>query len=113
MCMEPPLPWQVPVARPYSSANMPLTSTPLGDAMTMPAVGAGDVVVRPQVHHDAGGGGFLSGVEVDEPGQVAGGELHVHPFLELPDRLHGPVGPQQLLPVQGKVVVTHRVSRNG
>ena len=29
MCMEPPLPRQVPVARPYSSANMPLTSTPL------------------------------------------------------------------------------------
>ena len=83
---------------------------PFGDAVAMSAVGARDVVFLPQVHHDAGGGGFLSGVEMHEAGQVAGGEFRVYPFLEFPDRLHGPVGLQQFLPAEANVVVAHRFS---
>ena len=82
----------------------------LGDAVAVAAVGTGNVVVLAQVQHDAGGGRFLARVQMHEAGQVAGGEFHVHPFLEFPDRLHGAVGPEQFLPAEGKVVVAHRFS---
>ena len=84
---------------------------PLGDAVAVPAVGARDVVVLPEVHHDAGRGGFLARVEMNEPRKVAGGELHVDPLLEFPDRLHGPVGLEQLLPAERNGVGAHRSSR--
>ena len=60
-------------------------------------MGRGDAVAVVQVHHDAGAGGFLAGIEMDEAGDVAGGELGVHALLELADGPHDPVGFEQLL----------------
>ena len=69
----------------------------LGDAVAVPAVGGGDRVAVVEVGAHAGGRGLLAGVEVDEPGDVAGGELLVHPLLELADGAHRPVGVEQCL----------------
>ncbi len=55
-----------------------------------------------QVAADAGGDGLLPGVQVHEAGHGAGGEVAVQPVLELADRAHGAVGPQQDLPVEGR-----------
>src|SRR5439155_24864911 len=68
----------------------------LGDAVAVPAVRAGDVVVVPQVHADAGGRGLFARVQVHEPGDLPGRELRVHALLELADRAHGAVGLQEL-----------------
>jgi hypothetical protein len=73
----------------------------LGDAVAMAAVGGGDAILVGEVRHDAGGGCLLAGIEVDESGDLAGGELHVEPFFEGTDGAHDPVGMQQL--VSGQV----------
>src|SRR5262249_56730668 len=50
-----------------------------------------------EVAADADRRRLLPRVQVDEPGDLAGGELRVHPFLELADRPHHPVDVQQVL----------------
>jgi hypothetical protein len=60
----------------------------LGDAMAVASVGAGDVVFVLQVHAHPHARGFLAGVKVHEPGDRPGGELVMHPVLELADRAH-------------------------
>src|SRR5215213_3444200 len=69
----------------------------LGDGVAVAAVGGGDVVVGPEVRADAGGDGLLARVQVDEAGDLPGGELLVETLLELPDRPHGAVPLQELL----------------
>src|SRR5690606_24416196 len=66
-----------------------------GDAVPVAAVGAGDRVPLVQVHAHPGGGRFFPGVEVHETGDVAFGELLVHPVFEGPDGPHRPVGGEQ------------------
>jgi hypothetical protein len=51
----------------------------LGDGVAVAAVGGGDVVVGSQVGADAGDDGLLTRIQVDEPGDLAGGELLMHP----------------------------------
>ena len=63
--------------------------------MAVPAVGGRDGVAVVEVAAHAGGRGLLAGVEVDEAGDVAGGELLVHPLLEVADGAHRPVGVEQ------------------
>src|SRR5262249_51140719 len=72
----------------------------LGDAVAMTAMGAGDGVTVIEVAAYADCGSLLACVQVDESGNLAGGELGVHAFLELADRPHNSVGAQQLLPGQ-------------
>jgi hypothetical protein len=67
----------------------------LGQAVAVAAVGGGDVVGVAQGVADADGNGLLPGVQVDEPGDVAGGVLQVQRILEGPDLAHPPVGPDQ------------------
>src|SRR4029453_5977626 len=64
--------------------------------------GGGDVVVGAQGGADAGGDRLLTRVQVDEPGDLAGGELLVQPLLELADGPHRPV-PLQEPPPAGRV----------
>src|SRR5437773_2399521 len=68
-----------------------------GDAVAVPAVGAGDGVPVVEVAADADGRRLLPRVQVDKPGDLAGRELRVHPFLELADGPHRPVDVQQVL----------------
>jgi hypothetical protein len=53
----------------------------LGDGVAVAAVGGGDVVVGAQVGADAGGDRLLTRVQVDEPRDLAGGELLVQPLV--------------------------------
>jgi hypothetical protein len=66
----------------------------------MAAMGRGDPVLVLKMHHDARAGGLLTCIEVNEPRNVALGEVRVQPFLELADRPHGSIGLQQALLVQ-------------
>src|SRR5207302_296938 len=68
-----------------------------GDAVTVPAVGAGDGVPVVEVAADADRRRLLPRVQVDEPGDLTGRELRMHPFLELADGPHRPVDVQQVL----------------
>ncbi len=69
----------------------------LGDAVAVPAMGAGDVVLGPEMHAHADGRGFLAGIEMDEAGDAALRELLLHPLLEAADRHHAAIGPEQFL----------------
>src|ERR1700741_3757325 len=60
-----------------------------GDAVAVPAVGAGDGVPVVEVAADADGRRLLARVQVDEPGDLAGRELPMHPFPELAAGPHG------------------------
>ena len=97
MCIEPPLPPQMPSCLPKISAIIAVHVAALGDAVAVAAMGAGDVVVGRAVHADADGDRLLAGVEMHEARDVAGRELAVHALLELADRAHHPVGLEQLL----------------
>ncbi|MNG92340.1 hypothetical protein D3C79_512720 [compost metagenome] len=82
----------------------------LGDAVAMTAVGRGDAVAVAQVGHDPGGGGFFAGIQVDEAGDLAGGELHVQAFFEGADGAHHFIGMQQLF---GTELIGHLVVLQG
>jgi hypothetical protein len=60
-------------------------------------MGAGDVILRPEMRADADGGRFLAGIKMDETGNPALGELLLHPFLETADRDHVTIGLEQFL----------------
>ena len=45
-----------------------------------------------EMHHDAGAGSFLAGIEMHEARDVALGEFGMQPLLEFADRAHGAVG---------------------
>jgi hypothetical protein len=82
----------------------------LRDAVAMAAVRTGDAVAVVQVHHDAGGRGLLTGVQVHEPGDVTAREVDLQSLLELADGLHRPVGVKQVVPIQGKGCAGHAQS---
>ena len=92
MCIEPPLPPHSPVFLANSSCIMP-TVAALGDAVAVPAMGAGDVILRPQMRAHADRSGLLAGIEMDKTGDAALRELFLHPFLEAADRRHVAIGP--------------------
>ena len=71
MCIEPPLPLQMPVRRPKSSAIMPSHVDALGDAVAVAAVRRGDAVALAELRADADGHRLLAGVEVEEAGQAS------------------------------------------
>jgi hypothetical protein len=48
------------------------------------------------VHAHAGGGRLLAGIQVNEAGDLAGGELDVQALFEFADGAHQPVGVQQV-----------------
>ena len=73
----------------------PLHVAALGDAVAVAAVGRDDIVVVGQVFAHADRDGFLAAIEVGEAGDFALGDLGVKPLLELADRLHLAVGPEQ------------------
>ena len=62
-----------------------------------PRWGAGDVILRPQIHADADRGSLLTGVEMHKTGNAAFRELFLHAFLELADRRHVTIGFEQFL----------------
>ena len=64
----------------------------LGDAVAVPAMGAGDVVLRPEMRAHADGRSLLAGIEVDKPGDAALRELFLHALLEAADRDHVAIG---------------------
>src|SRR5580704_5945516 len=72
----------------------------LCDAVAMPAMSAGDVVLRPQMHADTDGGGLFAGVKMDKARYAAFRELVLHPFLELADRRHVTISFEQFLAAQ-------------
>ena len=67
----------------------------LGDAVAMAPMGARDPVGIAQVLADADRDGFLAGIKVREPRDLAGLDLDVQSLLELADGLHLPVGAEQ------------------
>jgi hypothetical protein len=75
----------------------PLHVAALGDAVPVTAVGARHVVLVVQVRADAGGYCLLTSVQVHEARDIAGCELGMQPFFELPDRSHYPVRVEQAL----------------
>ena len=64
MCIEPPLPWLVPVALPNSSAIIRLTSAPLASVWPWPRCVEVRRSSRGQVRADAGGDRLLTGRQV-------------------------------------------------
>ena len=76
----------------------------LGDAVSVAAMCAGDVVPIFQMHAHADGAGFLACVEVHEAWDFAGREFDVEPFLKLADGPHGAVRSQQLITANLHVV---------
>src|SRR5207237_3605782 len=54
----------------------------LGDAVAMAAMGRGDAIAIVEMYHDAGGGGLLAGVKMDEAGNVALGKFIWYGFFE-------------------------------
>jgi hypothetical protein len=72
----------------------------LGDAVAVPAMGAGDLILRPQMHADADRRRLLAGVEMDKARYAAFRELVLHAFLELADRRHVTIGFEQFLAAQ-------------
>ncbi|MNN15015.1 hypothetical protein D3C81_1281100 [compost metagenome] len=85
----------------------------LGDAMAVAAVVGGNAVLVVQMGHHPGGAGFLAGIEVDEAGNFAGGELHMQALLEGADGAHDPVGMEELFGIQrsGHLVVLQGLSQ--
>jgi hypothetical protein len=69
----------------------------LGDAMPVPAMGRGDAVAVVQMRHDADRRGLLSGVKMDEAGDLAAREIDMQPLLEIADGAHPAIGVQKLL----------------
>ncbi|MNG00959.1 hypothetical protein D3C84_839170 [compost metagenome] len=65
--------------------------------MAVTTVVGRDAIVIAQVGHDAGGRGFFAGIQVDETGNLARGELHVQALFEGADGAHHLVGVQQLI----------------
>ena len=61
----------------------------------MAPMGARDPVGIAQVFADADRDGFLAGIKVREPRDLAGLDLDVQSLLELADGLHLPVGVEQ------------------
>ena len=96
-CIEPPLPLQMPVCRPISSAAIAADVDALGDAVAVAAVGAGDEVGVVEVRADADRDRLLAGVEVDEAGDLTVGELPHGRLLEAADQRHPLVHPEQRL----------------
>ena len=72
----------------------------LGNAVSVAAVGAGDEVVVVQVGAHPDGDRFFSGVEMNEAGDQAGGEILVQPVLEFADLSHPSIDPQQLVAIE-------------
>lgn len=87
----------------------------LGDAVAMAAVGRGDAVAVAQVGHDPGSGGLFAGVQVDETGDLAGGELDVQAFFKGADGAHHFIGMQQLFGTQliGHICCSPGLSQHG
>ena len=73
----------------------------LGDAVTVAAVRADDVVGIAERFADADRNGLLPGVQVSEARDLAGLDFDVQAFLEFADRLHLPVRAQQGVRGQG------------
>jgi hypothetical protein len=71
-----------------------------GDAVTVAAVRARDRIPLVEMGADARGRGLLTGIEVDETGDLAGRELVVHPLLEGADGAHHAVCLEQAVLVQ-------------
>jgi hypothetical protein len=88
----------------------PLDVAALRDRVTVAAVGAGHVVVRPEVRAHARGDRLLAGVQVHEAGDLPRRELAVQALLELANRAHDAVGLEQLLPGE---LASVRVSNGG
>ena len=80
--------------------------------MAVATVVGGDAIFIVEVGHDPGGAGLLAGIQVHEPGDLAGGEFHVQAFFEITDGAHHGVGMQQLIggQVSGHLVVLQVVS---
>ena len=107
------LAFAAPALAPVDLLHHPPGVDALGDAVAVAPVGGGDPVGWAEVHHDPGAGRLLAGVEVDEAGDVAPGEVDVEPFLELADGPHRPVGREQAVPVERELVVSHGFPSRG
>ena len=66
--------------------------------MAMAAVRRGDHVAGAELRADAHCGRLLSGVEVDEAGNLAAGEFVVDAILEATDRGHAAIAVEEKLP---------------
>ena len=75
--------------------------------MAVAAMGRGDAVAVVQMQHDADGGRFLTGIQMDEARNIAAPEIDVQPLLELADGAHPPVSGQQFVLAQRKGMVCH------
>ncbi len=53
-----------------------------------------------QMQADADGAGLLTGIEMNETRNVAGGEFEMDPILELPDQAHLSIGTQKVVATQ-------------
>ena len=91
MCIEPPLPLQMPVRRPKSSAIMPRTSTPLAMQWPWPRCVEVTTSRSREVGADADGDGLLAGVEMQEAGELPGHHQLRELLLEDADGAHPPV----------------------
>src|SRR6516225_9310567 len=84
----------------------------LGDAVAVPAMSAGDVVLRPQMAAHAGGG-LLAGVEMDKARDAALRKFVLYPLLKAADRDHVAIGLEQFLAAQlhGILPISRRRAR--
>ncbi|KWV89522.1 hypothetical protein PFLmoz3_00816 [Pseudomonas fluorescens] len=62
--------------------------------MSVAAVVGRDAIIVIEMRHDTSGAGFLAGIQVNETGDLAGGELHMQAFFEIADGAHHGVGMQ-------------------
>ena len=80
-----------PVLAPEDLGHHGLGIAALGDAVAVAAVGRRDAVLVVQVQADADAGSFFARIQMDEPRDVAGGELVVNGVLELANQAHLPI----------------------
>ena len=97
MCIEPPLPWQMPVRLAVDLGHHAFTSQPLAIAWPWPRCVEATKSSSRRWAITPGGDRLLAGVEVDEPRDLAGRELGVQALLEVADGAHHAIGLEQLL----------------
>ena len=91
MCMDPPLPRQWPGDAAHHFGHHGFEVPAFGNAVPVPAVGAGDEVVVAQCGANAHGNGFFADVEVRQSVHEAAGIDFPYLFFKTADAEHGAV----------------------
>ena len=99
MWSEPPLPWQVPVARPKQLGHHGGRGGPLGDSVAVTAMRRRDQVFAREMDADPGGDRLLADRKVDGTRDLAGLVRRLGGFLEGADAAHRAVVREQALDI--------------